>query len=85
MASTSAQHVFLAPLNAEDEVSYGRNLEALKNEVAKPKPRIDVLKELMHRTFPNRWDAYVNHGSPATLIEYLSEFPLLKKTAYVRF
>ena len=52
----------------------------MKAETAKPKPRIEVLKDLMSQTFPNRWDAYVNHNQPATL---LSLFPLLRKTTYV--
>lgn len=72
------------PQHGEDDVSYGRNLELLKAETTKPKPRTEVLKDLMSQTFPNRWDDYVNNGKPATLLEYLSLFPLLKKTTYVR-
>ena len=64
-------------------MSYGRNQELLKAELSKPKPRTDVLKDLIGRTFPNRWDSYVNHNNPATLLEYISLFPLLKKTTYV--
>lgn len=71
------------PLHGEDDVSYGRNIELLKAEIGKPKPRTDVLKDLMGRTFPNRWDNFVNRSEPATLLQYLSEFPLLKKTTYV--
>ena len=48
-------------------------------------PRLEVLKEMMQRTFPNRWDLYVNHSTPPTLFEYLSEYPLLKKTLYVSY
>ena len=58
-------------------------MELLKVEMEKPKPRTDVLKDLMRRTFPNRWDAYVTRNEPATLLEYLAEFPLLKKASYV--
>ena len=71
------------PVHGEDEVSYGRNLDLLKSEMAKPKPRSDVLKDLMRRTFPNRWDAFVNNQEPPTLLEYIAQFPLLKKPAYV--
>ena len=71
------------PQHGEDDVSYGRNLELMKAEIAKPKPRIEVLKDLMSQTFPNRWDAYVNHNQPATLLNYLGLFPLLRKTTYV--
>lgn len=51
--------------------------------MAKQKPQPDTLKELMRRTFPNRWDAYVSKNEPATLLEYLHEYPLLKKATYV--
>ena len=70
-------------MHGEDDVSYGRNLDLLKAEIVKSKPRGDVLKDLMTRTFPNRWDAFVNKNQPTTLLEYLSLFPLLKKTTYV--
>lgn len=73
------------PIHAEDDVSFGRNIELLNVEVGKPKPRVEVLKDLMRRTFPNRWDAYVNNNEPSTLLEYLSRYPLLKKAAFVRF
>lgn len=64
-------------------VSYGRNLELLKAELGKPKPRSDVMKDLMCRTFPNRWDDFVNHAEPGTLLGYLGQYPLLKKATYV--
>ena len=73
------------PTHAEDEVSYGRNLELLKSEMGKTKPGVDVLKDMMRRTFPNRWEAYVNGNEPPTLLEYLSQYPLLKKATYVCF
>ena len=71
------------PMHGEDGVSYGRNLELLKTEQGKAKPCSDVMKDLMCRTFPNRWDDFVNHAEHGTLLEYLSQFPLLKKAAYV--
>ena len=74
---------FCPPVHGEDEVSYGRNSELLNSEMAKTKPRSDELKDLMRRTFPNRWNAFVNKREPATLLEYLSRFPLIKKTVYV--
>ena len=73
------------PVHGEDDVSYGRNLELLYSEMAKAKPRSDALKDLMRRTFPNRWDAFVNNHEPATLLEYLTKFPLLKKPSYVNY
>ncbi len=73
------------PIHAEDEVSFGRHLEVLNTERQKPKPRLEVLKDMMRRTFPNRWDLYINHSTPPTLFEYLAEYPLLKKTLYVSY
>ena len=60
-------------------------MELLKVEMGKSKPRTDVLKDMMRRTFPNRWDSYVNRNEPATVLEYLAEFPLLKKASYVSY
>lgn len=70
-------------MHGEDGVSYGRNLEQLKSELAKPKPRPEVLKDYMCRTFPNRWDSFINNNDPGTLLGYIGQFPLLKKTTYV--
>lgn len=42
-----------------------------------------MLWKTMRRTFPNRWDAYVNNKEPSTLLEYLSQYPLLKKASFV--
>lgn len=63
---------FCPPTNSEDDVSYERNLELLKAEMAKGRPQVDG------RTFPNRWEKYCN-GESATLLDYLSHYPLLKK------
>lgn len=80
---TRAAHAF-PPRNADDEVSYKRNLDLLKAEMDQPgKPRTDVLKELMAATFANRHDLFVNHGDPRTVAEYLQAFPMLRKATYV--
>ena len=39
-------------LSADDDVSNERNLELLREEFAKTKPRNDMLKELMACTYP---------------------------------
>ena len=74
---------FCPPANADDDVSSKRNMELLNTEMLKTKPRSDVLKELMRRTFANRWESYVNNTS--TLSEHLSQYPLLKKAPYVSY
>ena len=74
---------FYPPIHADDDVAYGRNLELLRAETGKANPRSEVMKDLMRRTFPNRWNGYVVSGEPSTLVEYLSDFPLLKKATYV--
>lgn len=72
------------PTEGEDEVSYGRNIELLKAEWGKQKPRAEVVKELLTHTFSNRFDTYVHKHEPPSLLEYLAEFPMLKKANYVR-
>ena len=69
----------------DDDVSFGRNLELLKAEMSKQKPRSDVLKEYMRRTFPNRWQRYTNpdNPEPASLNLYIMEYPFLKKLSFV--
>ena len=71
------------PTEGEDEVSHGRNIELLRAEWGKQKPRAEVVKELLTHTFSNRFDAYVNKHEPLSLLEYLAEFPMLKKANYV--
>ena len=71
--------LFFPPTHAEDDVSFGRNVELLNAELGKPKPHVEVM---MCRTFPNRWGLYVNNNEPSTLREYLSLYPLLKKAAF---
>ena len=68
---------------AEDAVSYERNLDLLKQEQDKPRPRTEVLKDLMRRTFTNRFDALINSSDPVTASEHVAKFPLLKKPVYV--
>ncbi len=73
----STAHIVTPPVNADDDVSFGRNLEG------KPKPRFfDVIRDFMKRTFPNRWKRYSDPinpiGSilipnPPTLHQYLTD------------
>lgn len=71
---------FYPPVHADDDVAYGRNLELLKAEMGKAKPRSEVMKDLMRCTFPNRWNNYVVNNEPS---KYLSDCHLLKKATFV--
>ena len=66
---SSAAHVY-PTAEADDEVSYDWNLELLNAELAKSKPRSDVLKQLMMCTFSNRQDNFV-YRTGTTLSGYI--------------
>ena len=69
------------PPCADDEVSVGRNLKKLKEEVEKPKGNTQVLKELMARTLNTRTEWI--RGECPPLSKIFEEYPLLKKATYV--
>ena len=71
------------PANADDEVSYERNLEQLKTEQLKTRARVDVLKDLMKRTFANRFRVLLQSDQPMSASDYLKDFPLLKNSSFV--
>ena len=68
------------PADAEDETSNSRNLELIKNELAKPDPSHESMKLLMSRTFPIRRASILKSESVKNMLE---EYPLLKRSAYV--
>ena len=77
-----AKHTYPAiPDGADDEESTRRNLELLKGESLKPKPRSDVMKDLLTRTFPTRRVSILN--SDSSVADILKENPYLKKCAYI--
>ena len=76
-------HCIPPPVHADDDISNERNLSLLKEELEKPKPSPEITKDLMRRTFAYRWDSFVSCCSPPSLHEYLSQYPVLKKIAYV--
>lgn len=76
-------HLYLPIDDLDDDVAYTRNLDLLKSELSKPKPRSDSLRDLMQCTFPNRWDGLVNGIDPVTVQDHTHNFPLLKKASYV--
>ena len=83
MKMDHSAHFVSAPDFVDDDVSQQCNIELLKKEIAKTKPKPDVPRELMRRTSTHRWDSFVNKGVPASLNEYISQYPLLKKPTYV--
>ncbi len=63
-------------VDAEDDVSAERNKELLKKEVAKSKPKQDILRELIKRTFKTRRELVNNGMQPE---EIIMEYPHLKR------
>ena len=59
-----------------------RNIDHLRKEVLKPKPKPEVVRELVKRTLPARRSLVLDGKRPGDMIE---EFPHLKKASYVRF
>ena len=78
----SASHFYAPPPNAEDHISYERNVTLLTSEMEKPKPRTEELKSLLRQTYPNRWELLMGKKWNS-ITSYLAEFPLLKKMIYV--
>ena len=79
-----AKHTYPAiPSCADDEESTKRNLELFRQESLKPKPRSDVMKELLTRTFPTRRDTIMNPPPNSTVLDTTTENPHLKKSTYV--
>ena len=76
-------HSYPPPVNADDIESYQKNLSLLNAELSKPKPRTDVLKMLMTRTFNNRFQELLSGDKPVSARDHVTKYPLLKKPAYV--
>ena len=76
-------HLYLPIDDVDDDIGYAWNLDLLKTELSKPKPKSESLRELMQCTFPNRWEGLVNGFDPVTVQDHVQQFPLLKKASYV--
>ena len=70
----------LPPLS-EDQESFARNQKLLMNEIGKPKANVQILKNLMFRTYERRTE-WIRSECP-TLTTILEEYPLLKKSSFV--
>ncbi len=80
---SSTKHFYAAlESSADDKISVERDIDHLKKEVLKAKPRVEVVKELIKRTLKSRRETILNGGRPDVLIE---DNPHLKKANYVRY
>lgn len=81
----NTQHYYPIPIPeaAEDDESHFRNFSRLKDEAGKSKPSVEVLKELMMRTYPRRRKWIIQDSPCPSVTEIVSDYPLLKKSTYV--
>ena len=77
-----ATHLY-PPCDADDDDSFKKNKDLLVAELSKSKPRIDVLKMLMVRTFANRFQELVNGSIRITARDHVAKYSLLTKPLYV--
>lgn len=77
----NTQHYYPIPIPeaAEDEESQSRHCRRLKDELAKSKPSMEMLKELMMRTYPRRRKWIIQDSPSPSVTEIVSDYPLLKR------
>ena len=75
------------PENADDEASFGKHLDMLTSELAKPAHRQNSshLQELMKRTFSKRreWILEDEEENDGPVKQIVTKYPLLTKATYV--
>ena len=71
------------PECADDEESNARNLSLLEDEMAKSKPSMVALKDLMKRTFTQRRILITRADPPMLVQDILVDYPPLKKSSFV--
>ena len=75
------------PDHADDDASFGKHLDMLASEMAKPAGQQNhgVLKELMKRTFAKRqnWVLHDMDDGEGPVKQIITKYPLLSKAAYV--
>ena len=75
------------PDNADDEASFGKHLDMLTSELAKPAHRQSSshLQELMRRTFAMRrqWILEDHDDADGPVRQIITKYPLLTKATYV--
>lgn len=67
----------------DDDVSHERHVTKLKQEVLKVKGNIEVMKDLMERTYGMRHKWILSDVKPVT--EICDEYPLLQKANFVSY
>ena len=81
-ADNHAKHTYpVIPSCADDDEANKRNLQLLKEESLKTKPRSEVIKELLTRTYPARRGEIVN--SSKSVADITNDITVLKKCTYV--
>ena len=86
LSSTSEKHLYpvVSAMPPADMVTYGRNLEALRKELGKAKPRRDVVLSLMEATFRERRDYILVDTEDISAKAILEKWPALKLNYVVR-
>lgn len=63
-----------------DDVSVERNTDHLKKEIAKPKPKAEVVKQLIRRTIKARRNSVMSGDRPEVILD---SYPHLRKITFV--
>ena len=83
VASTSKHAYPCIPQDADDDSSFGKHLDMLTSELAKPtnRQKSSHLQELMRRTFSKRrqWILEDKDESDGPVHQIITKYPLLKK------
>jgi len=81
---TAEKHVYPALMIPPcDNLTYSRNMEAIKAEMAKNRPSYEAMSDAMQQTYPNRRQIVLSSGKSVSTL--CSEFPLLKSPQHIRY
>ena len=79
------RHLYpIIPVNSDDQESTQRHLKKLKLEMEKVKPSMEIVKELMARTFAVRRE-WLLQTDTLSVAQIIDEYPAIKKTVIVSF
>ena len=74
------KHVYTNFEEEDDDIASARNDELSRKELSKPKPKVDIIKNLIKRTLSSRRKILCNGATPEDL---QIKYPHLKKFNYV--